>query len=198
MLTILSSLLAATCYAVVLAVFLAFHVLAPERSIFAHAVSDYAVGRTARLFVGYGLVGSLGAALLAIATVSTGDFPVRIPIYLALLAILRIGVLRFRTDIEGEAVTREGKLHYVFAIVTFALTYMIVSTSQPTLDTFANPPLNAVLGGLGWIVTAALVGVVTTLLPPLRRVFGLAERIFLLSTASWLLLLAVTLAVSHG
>ncbi|MEP4990357.1 MAG: DUF998 domain-containing protein [Paracoccaceae bacterium] len=197
MLIIISAVLSAACYAVVLGVFLAFHVIAPERSIFAHAVSDYAVGKTARLFIGYGLVGSLGAALLAIATVSTGDFPVRVPIYLALLAILRIGVLRFRTDIEGEAVTREGRLHYVFAIITFALTYMIVSAAQPTLGTFANPPLNAILSGLGWIATISLVGVVTTLLPPLTRVFGLAERIFLLSTAFWLLLLAVTLVASR-
>ena len=196
MLTMISALFAAGCYVFVLSIFLAFHVIAPERSMFGHAVSDYAVGKTARLFISYGLVGSLGAALLAIATGSAGEFPSKVPIYLALLAILRMGVLRFRTDIEGEAVTREGRLHYVFAIITFALTYMIVSASQPTLDTFANPTLNLILRDLGWIATISLVGVVTTLLPPLRRVFGLAERIFLLSTASWLLLLAVTLVVS--
>jgi len=51
---------------------------------------------------------------------------------------------------------------------------------------------------LDWLSGAVLVGlilVVATLLPRLRRVFGLCERFFLLVTYGWLVLVAWLLAV---
>ncbi len=192
-----AALLAAACYASVILLFFALHLVAPQRSMLSHAVSDYGLGGTARLFIVYGVAGCLGAGLLAIATATdrTTGFPVRVTVYLASLAVLRLGVLRFRTDPAGGAATREGRWHYLFAVVTFALTYMAVSAAQPTVDAISSSTMRVVMEALGWSAAASLACVVFTLLPPLKIVFGLAERIFLLSTALWLLMLAVTLAM---
>jgi hypothetical protein len=42
-----------------------------------------------------------------------------------------------------------------------------------------------ILVGLYWIVAASLAGVVICLIPALRRIFGLVERIFLVSVLLW-------------
>ncbi|MDQ2845922.1 MAG: hypothetical protein M3Y77_06155 [Actinomycetota bacterium] len=46
---------------------------------------------------------------------------------------------------------------------------------------------------MAWIVGPALAVVVITMLRPLRRVFGLFERIFLVTTNLWFALAAVLL-----
>ncbi len=186
----------ALCYGLVAILFFVLHIVDRERSIIGHAVSDYGVGRASRLFVVYGAIGSLGAFSLAAATALTNAsaYPLRVPLYLAALALLRIGVLRFRTNLEGETATPEGRLHYVFAVLTFALTYMVVAAAGPATDAIASSGVSELLDALAWIAAAGLAAVLVTLLPPLRQLFGLAERVFLLSTVLWLLCLSLILA----
>lgn len=156
-----------------------------------HAVSDYGVGPTRRLFNVYALIGCAAAVLLAVALLVDGRFPMRGAIYLAVVAVLRLGVLAFPTDLEGQTLTRTGKLHYLFAIASFALLYMAIDVFHPVAVTLLAQPAVAVLTVLKWVVTLSLIAVVVCLAPPLRKIFGLVERIFLLSTMLWLGLFAL-------
>jgi len=153
---------------------------------FAHAVSDYGIGPTKRLFNVYGLVGCAAAILMAVALFVDDRFPQRASIYLAIVAALRVGVLAFPTDLEGQNLTRVGKLHYLFAIASFALLYMAIDVLYPVGVALFVEPWITVLTTLKWVVTLSLVGVVVCLVPSLRKIFGLIERIFLLSTMMWL------------
>jgi Protein of unknown function (DUF998) len=189
---------ATVCYSIVVALFFVFHFVDRNHSPLKNAVSEYGIGGTASMFVVYGLVGSLGALLLALATLKTSAaiFPKRVPLYLVLLAVLRLGVLRFHTDMQGEKRTKDGRFHFIFAIATFALTYMTVTAAQPTVDAISESTIGIILETLSWTAAISLVAVVVALLTPLRAYFGVVERIFLLSTALWLLTLSSVLALT--
>jgi hypothetical protein len=175
---------AALAYLVQLALFLTLNVRG-SYSLISHAVSDYGVGPSRRLFTIYGLIGIIAAAALGAAVLADGRFPDRGGVYLLVMAALRLGVLAFPTDLEGRRLTGTGRLHYVFAVASFALAYMAIDVlnpiALPVVANWASP----VLAGLYWIVAAALAGVVICLIPALRRIFGLVERVFLVSVILW-------------
>ena len=161
------------------------------------AVSDYANGPASRLFVAYGLSGILGATALAAAL-----WPIVqgwLPKLLAALAVLRLGVLIWPTDRGGVAQSRAGRLHLLFAVVTFALAYQVVSTGTTFARQHSTPAWNSYWRFMALLVPAALTAVVVTLIvPSLRRVFGLAERVFLIATLVWNASLAVALIAYGG
>jgi hypothetical protein len=198
MIAALSAYGATVCYSIVVALFFVFHFINRKLSPVTNAASEYGIGGTASLFVVYGLIGSLGAFSIAVATLitSTATFPTRVPIYLVLLAVIRLGVLRFHTDLQGEKRTKEGRFHFIFAVATFALTYMTVAAAQPTADAISKSTIGIILETLSWTAAISLVAVVVALLTPLRAYFGVVERIFLLSTALWLLTLSSVLALT--
>ncbi len=157
------------------------------------AVSDFGVGPTRRLFAAYGLIGGLGALALAAATFADGRFPLRASVCLLLLALIRPGVLAFPTDLEGTPLTRTGRLHYAFAIASFALLYMAIDVLHPVAIGQIDGPALIALSGLRRVITWSLIGVVVCLAPPLRKTFGLVERAYLLSTLLWLIVFALSL-----
>jgi uncharacterized protein DUF998 len=178
-------------------VFIALHFLPTGYSPVHNAVSDYARSKYAE-FYRWGLwSSSAGVLLLALGlAVGVGAPPLvaRGIVYLVLVVVSRIALSLFPTDIEGQKLTRTGRLHYLFAVLTFAFTYAAMSVLTPTLVTIH--PWTAVRDVLVWLVDiaeAALVLVVVTLLPALRRYFGLCERLFLVSTNVWILLVALLL-----
>ncbi len=189
--------IAAAFYVAAILAFVALHLKNRTLSIATSAVSEYAIGQSARLFTIYGIIGSLGAIALAVATYLRGDFPARVPLYLALLVLIRFGVLVFRTDKGGKADTAEGRIHLLFAIATFALTYMALAAAGPDAERLAPSALAQCLQVLSWIAAASLAAVVVTLAPPLRNFFGLAERAFLSSSLIWFLLFAIALAIRN-
>ena len=67
---------AALVYLVQLALFLALNVRG-KYSLVSHAVSDYGVGPSRRLFTIYGLVGIVAASALGAAVLADGRFPAR-------------------------------------------------------------------------------------------------------------------------
>lgn len=184
-------------YGAAVVMFVLLHLRDPDNNIRSDAVSDYANGRAARLFLIYGIAGAIGAALLSVAILlhPGQPFPNRVPVLLMGSAILRIGVLRYPTDPGGVARTRQGKLHLALAVGTFALIYMVVAGGTPTAVRLFGPALAGVLTALSWIAALSLIAVVVTRLPALARFFGLAERLFLLSTALWCLCVAGGLAL---
>jgi hypothetical membrane protein len=179
------------------AVVLALHVLPTGYDPRHNAVSDYGVGRYARLFRVSLWAGSIAVlALLAGLALGVGSPPLTglDLAFLGLVAVSRIGESLFPTNVEGERLTRTGALHYFFAIMTFGFTYAAISGLTPDLAKIHQ--WHSEKGLLTWLAGAALVGlilVVVTLLPRLRRIFGLCERFFLAVTYAWLVLGAVLL-----
>ena len=117
-------------------------------------------------------------------------------VFLGLVAVSRIGESLFPTNVEGERLTRTGALHYFFAILTFGFTYAAISGLTP--DLVKIHPWHSEKALLTWLAGATLVGlilVVVTLLPRLRRIFGLCERFFLAVTYLWFILAAFLLIV---
>jgi hypothetical protein len=175
---------AALAYLVQLALFFALNIRGTY-SLVGHAVSDYGVGPSRRLFMIYGLTGIIAAIVLGVAVLVDGRFPTRGGVYLLIMAALRLGVLAFPTDLEGQRLTGTGRLHYVFAIASFALAYMAIDVLNPVVLPIVADWATPVLAGLYWVVTASLAGVVICLIPALRRIFGLVERVFLVSVMLW-------------
>jgi hypothetical membrane protein len=186
-----ASLTATVVYLVILAV---LHALPTGYSPVRHAVSDYGVGRYQSLFTSALYVSSIGVLALAFALISGVGTPpllTRDLGYLLLIPLARIGMTLFPTSLEGERISRTGLLHYVFAIAAFTLTYLATSGMTPALRALdPNGWAHAPLGWTAWIVAPALALVVVTMLRPLRRIFGLSERIFLLTTNVWFALAA--------
>jgi hypothetical protein len=181
------------------AVVVALHFLPTGYDLVHNAVSDYGVGKYAPLFRVSLWAGSVAVLALAIglaAGVGSPPLVLRDLVFLGLVSACRIGESFFPTNIEGERLTRNGRLHYLFAILTFGFTYAAVSGLTPGLVKLT--PWHAHTGNLDWLSGAVLVGlilVIATLLPRLRHVFGLCERFFLLVTYTWLVVVAYLLAV---
>lgn len=184
---------AALLYFAQLALFLALNIRG-SYSLVGHAVSDYGVGPSRPLFTIYGVIGIIAAIALGAAVLMDGRFPARGGVYLLVMAALRLGVLAFPTDLEGQRLTKTGRLHYLFAIASFALAYMAIDVLNPVglplVANWASP----MLAGLYWIVAASLAGVVICLVPALRRIFGLVERAFLVSVLLWSAVFALAAA----
>jgi len=187
---------ALACFAAALVLLGALHGVERHRDPISAAVSDYGTGRAAWLFRLYGAAGIMGAAALCRAMLDYpgAEFPKAAAYCLGALAVLRLGVFAFKADAASFGRTREGLIHLVFAVLTFALAYETVSLGGSTALEIAHGPVNAAFAALGWIVPVSLAGVVATMaLPGLRAFFGLAERAFLVSTLLWFLLLALRL-----
>lgn len=182
--------LAVLIYAINLLLLVSFHVLNRHYSPVANAVSDYGVGKTAPLFRAYVVVGTVGALLMSWLFWNAGPaLPSAVAWYLLVMAAARLGVGLFPTDLPGEAGTTTGRLHLVFAILTFTFAYMTIAKATPSLGE-ASPLLRP-------LHLAAMVGlgaVVVSMKGPLRPFFGLAERLFLFATAFWFLVVALHFA----
>ncbi len=178
----------------------ALHVLPTGYNPARNAVRDYGVGQYPPLFRVSLWAGSIVVAALPVGlALGVGAPPLASSdlVFLGLVAVSRVGESLFPTTVEGERLTRTGALHYVFAILTFGFTYTAISGLTPVLVKLH--PWHSDKGLLTWLAGAALVGlilVVATLLPRLRRVFGLCERFLLLVTYAWLVLVALQLAVN--
>jgi hypothetical protein len=180
-----------------LAVFVVLHILDIDYDPIRNAVSDYGVGRYGFLFRAGLFASSVGVLALAVAvgrSVGTPPVDARYLGYLLLIPIARLGMSIFPTTVEGRHLTRTARAHYVCAIAAFALTYLVISDLTPVLrhlgpDTWTSGPLRLCAAAVG----PELIAVVLTMIGPLRRVFGLVERVFLLTTNVWFVLLALLL-----
>jgi hypothetical protein len=180
-----------------LAVFAALHVLPTGYEPVRHAVSDYGVGRYGRLFTAAVRVAAAGGlALAAAVALEVGSPPLRagdVPLLVA-LPIAQFAMSFVPTDLEGRRLTPAGAAHYLLAILSFTVTYMTIARLTPELR--ALYPGYLTIEVLGWaaaVAGPALALVVVTMVPRLRRVFGLTERVFLLTTHVWFLAMTALL-----
>jgi len=156
-----------------------------------HAVSDYAVGPTAGLFTAAlttsaAAVLTLGFALIQ--GVGSPPLATRDLLFLLIIPLTRIGMTLFPTTLEGQHLTRTSLAHYAFAVAAFTLTYLAISETTPVLLALDPAPwLHTTLSAAAFIVGPSLALVVITMLRPMRRIFGLSERVFLLTSNIWFL-----------
>jgi hypothetical protein len=177
-----------------LILFITLHFYNKEYSITRNAVSDYAVGKSATLFLIYIIISMLAYALLALSIYSSNFklYSINSLVLLILIIIFRIGLSIFKTDIEGQKLTRNGILHYIFAILSFAALYTFVDSSITDLknkNVFTYYQIYFSYFKL--IYTIILVLVCITLIPKLRKIFGLFERLFLILGSCWIGLLCI-------
>lgn len=177
-----------------LALFVALHVMRSDYNIVEHAVSDYAVGRTRRisnLMTWYTAGIWLALALaLVVGPAPKADTWVIGALFALTLIFLVLPFLP--TDVEGQPRTTTGTLHYVAAIAWFALSYSLTGDFARMLGD--SGPTGTALTALRWIALVSLVALCIGLVPSLRkRIFGIAERVFLLTITVFYLLAAVLL-----
>jgi hypothetical protein len=167
-----------------------------------HAVSDYAVGPTARLFTTALTTSSAAVLALGFALIEgVGSPPLgtRAVLFLLVIPLARIGMTLFPTTLEGQQLTRTSLTHYAFAIAAFTLTYLAISETTPVLLALNPAPwLNTTLNASAHTVAPSLTLVVITMLRPLRRIFGLFERLFLLTTNIWFVFVALLIFTRTG
>jgi hypothetical protein len=184
-----------------LILFVVLHLVHSDYNIVNHAVSDYAVGRTRWLSNVMSWVTAVAWAALAIGV--TVDLPhwsdaAGVTVCLWILAAIFVILPFFPTDLEGAAVTRIGVLHYVGAIAWFALGYAIMGNFVRLIQHGSESGFAGFLSVVSWIALVSLIALVAALvIKRLRsRVFGISERIFVLSVNVFYLVAATALA-SH-
>jgi hypothetical membrane protein len=186
---------AALLYGLDILMLLSFEILNRDRPAFSHAVSDYGVGKTARLFQYYVLAGCIAAPLLAWQVLSARNpgYPAAVSVYLVLVAVGRFGIGLFPKDPYGAARTRTGQIHRAATLLAFCCTFMAISEATPILAATEIGEMSRALTVLKHFVAAGFIAVIMTGSASLRPFFGLAERVFLFASAVWFLLASLTL-----
>ena len=186
---------AATLYLADLICLIAFQFLNRGYGWFTHSVSDYGSGKTAHLFKIYVITGSIAAPLLAwqFWVARNPGYPPMIPVYLLLVMVGRLGIGLYPNDLRGAPRSTSGQIHHAATLLASTCAYMTVAEATPLLAATVSGPLSAALTGLKHLISVDFVAVVLTISPPLRRFFGLAERVFLYACAVWCLLASLTL-----
>jgi hypothetical protein len=182
----LSGFLAGAAYLLYFGLFIQLHIKNKEYNMRDHALSDYAIGATAKLFNFYVLIGNLAAVFLSIAFLilqTTQPYYLRVALLLLAMVICRTLLGVFKTDIEGQKRTIPGILHYLFAIGNFAFAYMAIDAADSNIlnrsDQFGGT--NAAI--IFVVLTTTLVLVCITMFKPFRKFFGIIERLYILLTA---------------
>jgi hypothetical protein len=163
-------------------ILIALHFLPTGLDPIRYAVSDY--GWTS-YHLGYRtmvVLQGLGAILIAVGLGQQTD--VKSLGWLYVYGVVRLLVAGFMTDREPESLrslTRTGRIHVLLAGTAFAS----IAVAASHLDWTGKP---AVLGLLGWIVSATAIATGTALVvPPIRRLaLGLIERTHYASAITWL------------
>ena len=177
-----------------LALFIFLHIKNPKYSLLSNAVSDYAIGETSRIFIFYAISSIVAYLLLGVGLLQNEVIfrSLKTLVLCFAVAVLRLGLMLFKTDIEGTKLTRKGFIHYFFAILSFAAVYMFINSSADELMAHQQfQQLQTVVSAYTNIFTIVLVLVCVTMIPKLRKYFGIFERIFLLMGLVWVGFMAI-------
>ena len=185
-----ASLLAFVTYFVCLT---ALHFLPTGHNPLYNTISDYSVGSFSRLARVSTAVNVVGIFLLLVALVKTAGLP---PVantglvWLGILALTRLGMVFIVTDVSAQKVTPRGVAHMILAALSFVAGVSAVTTLTRNLSSFGA--WNAVYPALRFLAEIStpllVIVLLTVLLPQLRRILGLTERLFLLTINAWLLI----------
>jgi hypothetical protein len=185
----IAGLLGLICVAASGVILIALHFLPTRLDPIRYAVSDY--GWTA-YHVGYRtmvVLQGVGALLIAIGLGQQTDAASLGWLYV--YGVVRLLISGFMTDREPQAfrsLTRTGRIHMLLAGTAFAS----IAVAASHLDWTGKP---AVLGPLGWLVSATAIATGTALVVPrIRRVaLGLIERTHYASAITWLIVVSASI-----
>lgn len=176
------------------AIIVSLHLLPTGYNPLRQAVSDYAVGPYGHVFRDGLYLSSAGVLALAVAlTRAVGSPPLAAKdlVYLLMIPLSRVAMALFPTNLEGTPLTATARVHYASAIAAFTFTYLVISEMTPVLLDLDPPSwLGGPLHWASFTLAPSLALVVITMVGPLRRAFGSAERLFLVTTNAWFLLVA--------
>ncbi len=186
---------AATLYGLDILLLISFQILNRDYTLLPQAISSYGLGKTAGLFRAYLLAGSIAAPLLAwqFWMAQSPAYPHVIAVYLGLVALGRIGIAIYPNHPKGTPEGFARQMHHAATLLAFACAYMAVVEATPLLAGGLKAGLPELLTWLRHLISVGFIAVVLTISSPLRRFFGLAERVFLYATALWFLTASLTL-----
>lgn len=129
-----------------------------------------------------GAVSSLSLAVaIAVSAETTSMYTV---LFLVVASVCRFLLVFFPTDITGQSATKIGRIHLVSAVVAFAGIAFAAGN-------FHMIAMDEVIGQT--VVFAAILLLLGFFISPLKKIFGLLERIFLLSSVIWLVVVGFEL-----
>ena len=194
----LLSVIAAVATAVQIVVLIVLHRLPTGYNPVRDALSDYGVGQYRAVFWAQVVAGAVARLALAIAlTRSHPSTPALVVVMLLVAAAAFFLMPWFATDQGGGRFqTRTGTIHMVLAISAFtAVTVAASSLAGAVRHAPAWHGVANLLVILSWGLTATAIAVgLAVLIPRLRPVFGLIERLFSITSIVWFLVVAIELA----
>ena len=167
-----------------------------------HAVSDYGTGASRRYFTLSGYC-SLISTFALFGTLLVWNHPFAsqqlVISWLAVKIVSLIGLMIFPTDLPEQRKTLIGLLHYLFAILNFTATLKLAIHLTPVFTALTlTPSFKTALTVLQQLFQYSLTGVVLAMLiPPLKRLFGLIERVFLYSSSLYFLVINLILLTEN-
>ena len=175
------------------------HVLPTDVDAVQEGVSGYALGKWARLYRAQVVGCGVAAALIAVGCGALGVGSLAGLAALVVYAAARLAIVRYPTDPRGTVtLSTTGRTHALLAAIAF----LSLAVAAPTLGLplAASAPWDRA-GPVLYAVSAAVpVTVVATFAaggwPPLRPLFGLAERTVYGTGLSWLFVVSLGLAAS--
>jgi len=184
---------------VALVALILLHGLPTRLSPIRDAVSAYGISPYRGLYRTQTIATAVAAAALAVAVSSAVPSGSTLAVvFLAILAVARLIIGWFPMDAPGTSRTSTGRVHNLLAFAAFAAASVggfmvgIAFANDPGLAPFAD-----VSSILGWIMSAASVlTLLAAVVPALRGIFGLAERVIYLAMLAWLTYSAVVLLVA--
>ena len=193
------SIIAAVAMAISTGALLLLHLLPTGYNPIRDAVSDYAIGRYHAVFWTFTTAGAVSGLALAIALARS--YPAKPTLTVAMLllsAAARVLIPVFPTDQSGSRFqTPEGTIHMVLAVTIFASVAVAASNLG---DTLGHEPAwhsvhGLVDGWLPWVITATATATGLAIIGPrLKRIFGLIERSYYLSSITWFFVVSIELA----
>jgi hypothetical protein len=196
------SIVAAVAVSIETLALIALHLLPTGYNPVRDAVSDYGVGRYREIFWLQVLAGAVAGFALAVALEETSpSIPSVVVALLAIASAARLLIPFFPTDQDGSRFqTVHGTIHMILAVTIFVALILAASELASALE--HRPAWHGVKGWLTtlpWVMTGAAVGLVLGLRAPrLRLIYGLMERVFLLASIAWFLIVSIELARIAG
>lgn len=163
---------------------LILHLLPTGYNPLKNAVSDYGVGKY-RVWHRIAVL-SLAAAGFAMAIASSGTIKSESSLVVGLFVIFgmaRAVISFFPTDIEGQTLTKRGRIHWALAIIAFASFGFAAGFYEGT-------GLDNVIGN---VVIAVVCLLLVSLLPRFRKALPVLERIFYFSMICWFIITGIEL-----
>ena len=153
------------------------------------AISDYGVGPTKKIFSLYLWLNNIGTIGLGVGLATLSYIPVWIVICFGIVLISRTGIIYFPTDLEGARRTSTGKLHYMFALILFVLSAVVICKITALVQSRIEwNSIDTTLIVLAFFSIVSLLATVVTS-TVYKKVFGLVERIFIVAISVWFIVL---------